>query len=49
MGIPKGVRIILAVLVLGFVAFVIYGLITDCPDTAGYFFCSESERRDLRE
>lgn len=49
MGIPKGLRAILAVFALGFVAFVIYGFVTDCPNTAGYFFCSESERRDLRD
>lgn len=48
MSIPKGLRVILSVLALVFVAVVIYGLITDCPNTAGYFFCSESERRDLR-
>lgn len=46
---PKGVKIALAVLVLIFMMLVIYGIITDCPHTAGYFFCSESERWELRD
>lgn len=49
MNIPKEVKIVLASLGIIFLAFVAYGLVTDCPNTAGYFFCSESERRDLRD
>ncbi len=49
MNIPKELKIALVALAIIFSGFVIYGLVTDCPNTAGYFFCSESERRDLRE
>lgn len=45
----KGVKVLLAVLCILFFAFVIYGFITDCPDTAGYFFCSDSERQFLQQ
>jgi len=47
MHLTKGVKIVLAVVGVLFLAFVIYGLATDCPNTAGYFFCSESEREHL--
>lgn len=45
----RGVKMVLAVLCILFFAFVIYGFTTDCPDTAGYFFCSDSERRFLQQ
>ncbi|MDO8345092.1 MAG: hypothetical protein Q7T48_17960 [Cellvibrio sp.] len=45
----KGVKVLLAVLCILFFAFVIYGFVTDCPNTAGYFFCSDSERRFLQQ
>lgn len=45
----KGVKIILVLACVLFVVFVIYGFVTDCPNTAGYFYCSESERRFLRQ
>lgn len=48
MSLTKGVKFVLILLSVFFVAFVIFGVITDCPDTAGYFFCSESERDYLR-
>ena len=40
----KNLKILVAVIAILFIGFVIYGLKTDCPDTAGYFFCSKSER-----
>jgi hypothetical protein len=46
---PKGIKTIIAVLGIFFLAFIVYGLVTDCPNTAGYFFCSKSERHDLRD
>lgn len=49
MGTIKGIKALLAVLCILFFAFVIYGFVTDCPDTAGYFFCSDSERRFLQQ
>jgi hypothetical protein len=49
MSATKGVKIVLALLCILFFAFVIYGVVTDCPNTAGYFFCSESERRFLQQ
>lgn len=49
MNLTKGVKIVLILLGVIFVTFVIYGLITDCPNTAGYFFCSESEREYIRQ
>lgn len=49
MNIPKGIKLVFALVGILFLAFVIYGLVTDCPNTAGYFFCSKSERQDLRE
>lgn len=45
----KGVKVILGLVCVLFGAVVIYGFVTDCPDTAGYFFCSESERRFLQQ
>lgn len=48
MNLTKGVKMMLAFLCIVFFAFVAYGLITDCPNTAGYFFCSASEREQLR-
>jgi len=48
MNLTKKVKMILALLCMLFLAFVIYGLVTDCPDTAGYFFCSKSEREYLQ-
>jgi hypothetical protein len=45
----KGVKVILALVCVLFGAFLIYGFVTDCPNTAGYFFCSESERRFLQQ
>ena len=45
----RGVKMLLALLGILFFAFVIYGLITDCPNTAGYFYCSDSERRFLQQ
>ncbi|HSC68375.1 MAG TPA: hypothetical protein VLC79_11815 [Cellvibrio sp.] len=49
MSIPRGLKAALAIMGLLFLAFLVYGFTTDCPNTAGYFFCSESERRDLRQ
>ncbi len=49
MNVPKEVKLVLGGLALLIVGFVAYGLVTDCPNTSGYFFCSESERRDLRQ
>jgi hypothetical protein len=49
MKMTKGVKTVLVLLCVLFFAFVIYGLITDCPDTAGYFFCSKSEREYLQQ
>lgn len=49
MNITKRVKIVLALLCILFIAFVIYGFVTDCPDTAGYFFCSESEREYIQQ
>jgi hypothetical protein len=49
MNLTKSVKMVLAVGSIVFVAVVIYGLTTDCPDTSGYFFCSESERRFLQQ
>lgn len=48
MKMTKGVKIVLSLVALLFIVFVVYGLKTDCPNTAGYFFCSDSERRDLQ-
>ncbi len=48
MNLTKRVKIVLALLGMLFFAFVIYGWVTDCPDTAGYFFCSKSEREYLQ-
>ena len=48
MNLTKGVKMMLAFLCIVFFAFVIYGLITDCPKTTGYFFCSDSEREYLQ-
>lgn len=45
----KGVKIVLAVVCILFSTFLIYGFITDCPNTAGYFFCSDSERDFLQQ
>ncbi len=49
MNITKRVKIVLALLCILLFAFVIYGFVTDCPDTAGYFFCSESEREYIQQ
>lgn len=49
MTLTKGVKIALALLCVLFFAFVVYGFVTDCPHTAGYFFCSDSERRFLQQ
>lgn len=49
MSLTKGVKVVLIFLSVVFVAVVIYGVITDCPNTAGYFFCSESESGYLRQ
>jgi hypothetical protein len=48
MNLTKRVKIVLTFLCVLFFAFVVYGLTTDCPHTAGYFFCSESEREYLQ-
>lgn len=48
MNMSKGVKIFLLFLCVFFFAFVIYGLSTDCPHTAGYFFCSKSESEYLQ-
>ncbi len=48
MHLTKGLKIVVAVVGVLFFAFVIYGLTTDCLRTAGYFFCSESEREYLQ-
>ncbi len=48
MNLTKRVKIVLALLGMLLFAFVVYGLATDCPDTAGYFFCSKSEREHLQ-
>lgn len=45
----RGIKIIMVIACVLFGAFVIYGFFTDCPNTTGYFFCSESERRFLRQ
>lgn len=44
----KGVKVVLAVVCILFGALLIYGFVTDCPNTAGYFFCSDSERNFLQ-
>lgn len=31
-------------ILLGIVAFIWYGLVTDCPDTAGYVYCPKELR-----
>lgn len=49
MNLTKSVKMALTVAGILFVAVVIYGLVTDCPNTSGYFFCSESERRFLQQ
>ncbi|MEN0039401.1 MAG: hypothetical protein AAGC78_20165 [Cellvibrio sp.] len=46
---PKGIKLVFALVGILFLAFVAYGLATDCPNTAGYFFCSDSEQRVLRD
>jgi hypothetical protein len=47
--ISKEVKLTLGLVAIVIAGFVIYGFVTDCPNTSGYFFCSESERRDLRD
>lgn len=49
MSLTKKVKIVLMLLGIALIIFVVYGLITDCPNTAGYFFCSESEREFIRQ
>jgi hypothetical protein len=49
MNVIKGMKMIIVIACFLFGGFVVYGLVTDCPNTAGYFFCSESERRFLRQ
>jgi hypothetical protein len=49
MNLTKSVKMALAVGGILFIAVVIYGLVTDCPNTSGYFFCSEPERRFLQQ
>lgn len=45
----KGMKVILGLVCVLVGAFVIYGFVTDCPNTAGYFFCSKSERQFLQQ
>lgn len=35
----KLLTIVSVVVVFAFIAFVTYGVLTDCPDTAGYVYC----------
>jgi hypothetical protein len=49
MKMTNGIKIALLLVATIFVAFVAYGLQTDCPHTKGYVFCSDAERQKLQE
>ncbi len=44
MKISKTISVILGVLGVLLVGFFVYGMITDCPNTAGYVSCSQPDR-----
>jgi len=39
----RSVNVVLSLLIILAVLFVVYGFKTDCPHTAGYVFCSDSD------
>lgn len=39
----RSVNVVITVLIVLAVLLAIYGLRTDCPNTAGYVFCSDSD------
>ena len=43
MRMSRPASVVITLVVVLAVVFVVYGLKTDCPRTAGYVFCSDSE------
>lgn len=37
----KTIKFLLSAVALAFLAFIAYGLETDCPDTAIYYYCGD--------
>lgn len=43
----KNLNTTASIFVVLFILLCTYGVVTDCPDTAGYVYCSEPERWDI--